>query len=191
MSKVVSHQVYCGIQIGLVHASFPFTRLNVYKNNFNIKSLIGNYSFSAEELIKIEHKNHWVGAEYILKHCRQDYPQDIRLIFFGKKGQNFFEGLQQIGFSPKGKIEDLPLPRSPIAFNIPRIFSLLFFLFQMRLIMNMLLFCLLGSLICYSFEKSKTFQKFLLIPDRTYSEVQHWNRSALFFFLALLLTGLF
>ena len=191
MSKPVYHHAYCGIQIGLVHASFPFTRLRVHENNLTIESLIGNYSFSAEKLIEIESKSHWMGAEYILKHSRPDYPQDIQLVFFRNQGQEFFKTIEQNGFIPKGKIDDLPLPRSPIAFNIPRVFSLLVLVVQLRLLLNMILFCLTGTLICYLFEKNKSFQKFLLMPSRYYSEVQHWNRSATIFFLALLVAGLF
>ena len=54
MSLEFHHKTYCGIQIGLVHAGFPFTRVGIYQNQLIIKSLIGKYFFNADHLIRIE-----------------------------------------------------------------------------------------------------------------------------------------
>ena len=187
MSIEFHHKTYCGIQIGLVHAGFPFTRIGIYQKNLIIESLIGKYSFKAENIIRIDEENHWMGTKYILKHNRSDYPPDIQLFFIKNQGTLFFETIKESGFFPKGKIDDLPLPRSPIAFNIPRVFVVLILYLQLRLFINKTLFVILGFLTCCALEKNKFFQNFFLLPDRHYSEVQQWNRAAAIMFLIFMI----
>ena len=189
MSTEFHHKTYCGIQIGLVHAGFPFTRIGIHQNQLLIESLIGKYSFKANNLIKIERKRHWMGTKYILKHSRLDYPQDIELYFIKNQGTFFFEAIKKSGFQPTGKIDEIPLPRSPIAFNIPRVFSLLIFILQLRFLLNLLLFNLIGLSLCFAFESSKLMQNFLLMPNRHYTEIQQWNRALAISFAILLISA--
>ncbi len=189
MSLEFLNKVYCGIQIGFVHAGYPCSRVGIHQNHLVIESLIGKYSFKAKNLIRIESKSHWIGTTYILRHSRPDYPQDIQLIFIKDQGKSFFNTLKKNGFVPMGTDDDLPLPRSPIAFNIPRIFSLLFVILQLRFILNLTLFCLIGLSLCYAFEKNTSVQSFFLLANRYYSEVQQWNRSvAIMFTIGLFAT---
>ena len=191
MSLEFHHKTYCGIQIGLVHAGFPFTRIGISHNQLMIKSLIGMYFFNADHLIRIEKQKHWLGAKYILQHNRPDYPQNIELYFIKDQGSLFFDTIKQSGFQPSGKIDDIPLPRSPIALNVPRVFSLFIFILQLRLFLNLILFNLVGLSLCFAFERSKLMQNFLLMPDRHYTEVQQWNRAFAITFFILLISAIF
>lgn len=187
MTFLSQNKRFCGIKIGSIQASYPFTIISVEKTALNIKSLLGSYYFRDHDIVSIHSKTSWIGQRYTLTHLRRDYPREIQILFVGQDGERFFTSAEEIGFKPKGDRTQIPIPQSPIIFDLTRLFKYLVLMMKARFILPPVSFCVFGILTCFFLEICKSWQTFFLLPNRHYGEIQHLNRLTLVVWLILLI----
>lgn len=174
-----------GARLGWVSASWPFATLTAQIGRINVKAfLIGEYSFSTEQVMAIERYTliPFIGWGIKIKHTVADYPADI-IFWCLCNPDKLIDGISKAGFIPQGH-KDIVSVRHGIPVRWQVIMTLLiiwngFFYVGMRIsevttqinIYYLIPLAIL-FLIGVGLRKYLWLQKIILKPNRNFSEIK-------------------
>jgi hypothetical protein len=86
-----------GAKIGLAHATWPFAKLTVNKNQLRLSaSIIGNLYFRPADIMSIEPSSLFSGAGIKINHRVNGYSKKV--IFLTTGGRNLIKQIEETGF---------------------------------------------------------------------------------------------
>jgi hypothetical protein len=106
-----------GYRVGWMNATMPLARLSVDAGQLNLRGVLGTFSFSPEDVVRVERVMRFpiLASGVRIVHVREDIAE--RVIFWHIKPARVLASLNAPGFSPSASMADAPTRRFP--FRIP------------------------------------------------------------------------
>lgn len=102
-----------GARIGWTNASWPLATLNVDATGIDLSvRVLGNHRFVPSDVVSVKRITWFpvLGWGVQIHHTRRDLPTRIIFWTLGSP-QAILDAIQQSGFAPQGRLEDVPLSR--------------------------------------------------------------------------------
>lgn len=96
-----------GARIGWVSAIYPFARLTISEEKLSLKSLLGSYSFSPEQVASLEPYGWLLSSGTRIVHTNANYPETIVFLSL-RNPRSVIEEIRNLGFNPSAPPELVP-----------------------------------------------------------------------------------
>ena len=95
-----------GARIGWVSSSYPFARLTISEEKLSLKSLLGSFSFSPEQVASLQPYGWLLSSGTRIVHTNPAYPETIVFLSL-RSPRSVIEQIRRLGFNPSASPESV------------------------------------------------------------------------------------
>lgn len=171
-----------GVQIGLVHASWPLARITASPSRLRLSGLLGAYEFRPGDVVSLEAIPLFTPPSFSsgvrIVHARSDFP--VKMMFLCFSPENTIKRIRGAGFAPsaartsEARWRGLPMRWSVLVAVLLSWIALFRLLdsVPIRSIPPSLIALLLAFLVCRAVQVSPAVQKLVLNDGHSVNEIK-------------------